>query len=257
VIVSAPKSGRTWLRTMLTRFYQIRYGIDRMELVGFYNFHKYHAGIPRIFFTHDNYIKDYTGNSDKSDFYDKKVVLLVRDPRDVAVSSYFHRKFRANPLKVDLWDVQVSEDGPSMFEFVTSQIPRIIDFLNAWHAELAKLREVLVVRYEDLKAEPAGELARILAFLGTPGTDEEVTDAVSFADYENMKKLEADGAFGRHDQRINPGDLANPQSFKTRRGKVGGYRDYFTDEQVREIDGLVAEPPTPEFGYDVGPAGLE
>ena len=73
---------------MLTRFYQTRFGIDKMELVGFYNFHKHHPDMPRIFFTHDNYIKSYTGNGDnKYDFYDKKVVLLVGDPRDVVVSS--------------------------------------------------------------------------------------------------------------------------------------------------------------------------
>ena len=48
------------------------------------------AIIPRIRFTHDRYISDYTGNRDsKRDFYRKKVILLVRDPRDVAVSNYF------------------------------------------------------------------------------------------------------------------------------------------------------------------------
>jgi hypothetical protein len=37
-------------------------------------------------FTHDNYVKDYTGHGEtKEDFYDKKVILLARDPRDVAV----------------------------------------------------------------------------------------------------------------------------------------------------------------------------
>jgi hypothetical protein len=242
---------------MLTCFYQSRHGINKMELVGFYNFHKYHAEIPRIFFTHDNYIKHYTGKSDKSDFYDKKVVLLVRDPRDVAVSSYFQRRFRPNPLKDGLRAIQVNEDGPSMFEFVAFRIPTIIDFLNAWQAELENLPEVLVVRYEDLRAEPSGELARILAFLGTPGTDEEVAKAVSFAGFENMKKLEAEGAFGRNDRRINPGDQANPQSFKVRRAKVGGYRDYFTDEEAAAIDDLVAARLAPEFGYEVVSAGLE
>jgi hypothetical protein len=250
VIVSFPKSGRTWLRTMLTHFYQTRFGIERMELVGFYNFHKHHPDMPRIFFTHDNYIKNYTGHhDDKSDFYGKKVVLLVRDPRDVAVSSYFQRKFRGNPLKDGLRDIEVGEDGPSMFEFVTFRIPNIVAFLNAWARELPKVPDSLVVRYEDLRAEPAENLRRILTFMGTDASLAEAEAAVAFGRYENMKKLEAEGAFGRGDRRINPGDQANPQSFKTRRGKVGGYRDYFTDEEVRQIDALIQGPAIQQFEY--------
>jgi hypothetical protein len=258
VIVSSPKSGRTWLRTMLTRFYQIRFEIDKMELVGFYNFHKYHPAIPRILFTHDNYIKDYTGNSDnKSDFYDKKVVFLVRDPRDVVVSDYFHWKYRSNPLKDDLRDIQVGPDGPPLFEFAMFRLPRIIDFLNAWCREIPNLPNILVVRYEDLMAKPADCLERILEFLGTPGEREEIDEAVRFAQFDNMKSLEARAAFGSNDRRITPGDPNNPQSFKVRRAKVGGYRDYFTDEEAAAIDDLVATRLAPEFGYEAVSAGLE
>ncbi len=258
VVISFPKSGRTWLRTMLTRFYQIRFGIETMKLVGFYNFHKQNKDIPRIFFTHDNYIKDYTGNAeDKSHFRDKKVVLLLRDPRDVVISGYFQLKYRPNPLKDHLHDLKVGADGPPLIDFVMFSLPRIIHFLNGWARALPTLPDALVVRYEDLKADPAKHLARVLAYLGTPATREEIDEAVRFAAFENMRSLEARAAFGRADRRITPGDPANPQSFKVRRGKVGGYRDCFTDEQVREIDDLVAEQLAPEFGYAVERAGLE
>ena len=33
----------------------------------------------------------------KIDFYGKKVLMLVRDPRDVAVSQFFHWRFERNP----------------------------------------------------------------------------------------------------------------------------------------------------------------
>ena len=250
VIVSFPKSGRTWLRVMLTRFYQIRFNTQEMRLVGFNNLQRTNPEIPRFCFTHDNYIKDYTKNSSsKADFYDRKVLLLVRDPRDVAVSSYFQRRFRPNPAKNGLRDIEVSEDRPTIFEFVMFRIPRIIDYFNAWQREKPNLKDFLLVRYEDLRAEPEKNLNRILAFIGTPASDEEVQEAVAFAKYENMKKLEARGSFGRGDRRITPGDRDNPQSYKVRRAKVGGYRDYFSDEEVQRIDQLVQERLTPELGY--------
>ncbi len=250
VIVSFGKSGRTWLRTMLTRFYQRKHKIDRMELIGFYNFHKYNAEIPRVFFTHDSYIKDYVADGQgRSAFRDKKVLLLVRDPRDVAVSSYFQRKFRPSPGKKGLRDIEVEEGGPSMHQFVLFRVPLIADFMNGWRDELGRVKDSLVVRYEDLRSDPEARLAEILDFLGSPGTSEEVADAVSFAAYENMKKLEASRAFGAGDRRISPGDQKNPDSYKVRRAKVGGYRDYFSDQEVREIDDLVEERLSADFGY--------
>ena len=93
-VVSFGKSGRTWLRVMVSRYYQLLHGIPEGVLLGFENYHRRDAAIPKIFFTHDNYIKDYTGELDsKASFYDKKVVLLVRNNvfmnrLSVAVTSY-------------------------------------------------------------------------------------------------------------------------------------------------------------------------
>ena len=56
-----------------------------------------------MFFTHDNYTKDYTGNHDsKIDYAGKKVVLLVRHPADVAVSQFYQWQYRMKPNKVGL-----------------------------------------------------------------------------------------------------------------------------------------------------------
>jgi hypothetical protein len=105
-----------------------------------------------------------------------------------------------------------------------------------------------VVRYEDLRAETAATLSRILAFTGTPVAPEQVAEAVEFASYDNMKKMEQDRFFRGSGARVKPGDRDNPQSYKVRKAKVGGYRDYFSDEQCRELDRLV-EQLDPLFGY--------
>ena len=87
IFASYGKSGRTWVRVMISRYFQLVYKLPDNILMGFDNYHKLDARIPRIFFTHDNYLRGYTGNVDsKKDFYDKKTVLLVRNPMDVAVS---------------------------------------------------------------------------------------------------------------------------------------------------------------------------
>lgn len=48
---------------------------------------------------------------------------------------------------------------------------------------------------------------------------------------------------------MTPRDPSNPHSYKVRRAKVGGYRDYFDAEQVAQIDALVSATLSPVFGY--------
>jgi alcohol sulfotransferase len=87
------------------------------------------------------------------------------------------------------------------------------------------------------------------AFMGAPPNDAALRGAVEYASVENMRKLEARRVFWLAGGRMTPGDRSNPDSFKVRRAKVGGYRDYFDDEQVARIDGLVHEKLSPIFGY--------
>ena len=46
-----------------------------------------------------------------------------------------------------------------------------------------------------------------------------------------------------------PGDRKNPDSFKVRRAKVCGYRDYFTEEELAELDAMVDRDLLPQIGY--------
>ena len=253
VLMSWGKSGRTWLRVMLSRFYQIAYGIPEGRMLEFDNLKRANPAIPSVFFTHGNYLRDYTGNwTDKREFYGKKIVMLVRDPRDIAVSQYFQWKYRMRPIKKVLNDYPPHGAEVPIFDFVMNPkvgLPEIIAFLETWQRELPRVAASLVVRYEDMRADPQSALRDVLAFLGTPGTDEQIAEAVAYAAYDNMKQLEQKGTFRLSGWRLRPGDRANPQSYKVRRAKVGGWHDYFDEEQVAAIDRLLAERPEPPFGY--------
>jgi hypothetical protein len=173
VVVSFGKSGRTWLRVLLSRFFQIRYGLKDSSLLGFDNLNRRDARIPRVFFTHDNYLRDYTGNVDnRRDFYDKRTVLLVRHPADVAVSQYFQWKFRMRPGKKTLNEYPEHGAEVDVFGFVTSEagLPKVIEFMNAWARELPRVKDLAVVSYEGLRADTAGELGRTLRFMGQEPT---------------------------------------------------------------------------------------
>ena len=258
VLMSWGKSGRTWLRVMLSRAYQLKGKLPTDELLDFDNFRQQDSALPAVFFTHNNYLRDYTGNFEsKAHFRGKKIVLLVRDPRDVAVSQFFQWKFRMRPTKKFINDYPPHGADIDTWDFVCNAdagVPRIVNYFNGWARAIPELQDVLVIRYEDMREDPGAVLRKIFDFTGTPVSEEQIAEAVEFAAYDNMKKMEQERHFKGSGARVKPGDKDNPQSFKVRKAKVGGYRDYFTDQQCEQLELMVSELDD-IFGY--GKAGGE
>jgi len=251
VFVSFGKSGRTWVRVLLSRYYALRYGLKGDPLLGFDNLHRVNPKIPRIFFSHDNYLADFTGNRDsKEDFYCKKVVLLVRTPQDVAVSQYFQWKFRMKEHKKKL-NGYPSNPDLSIYDFVMSKdfgLRRIVEFMNGWADAAGDIERFHLVRYEDLRAAPEATFSELMRFIDGDFDTEDVEAAVEYASVENMRRLEATRSFGSG--RMRAGDEKNPDSFKVRRAKVGGYRDYFEEDETKRIDELVCSELSSSFRYE-------
>jgi alcohol sulfotransferase len=254
VVVSFGKSGRTWLRVMISHLFRVMYDLPENALLSHDNFHRLNKAVPRIFFTHDNYIKDYTGDAEtKRPFYNKRVVLLARDPRDVAVSQFFQWKFRLKPGKVAINNYPDRDSDIGLYDFISGDnggsIPAICDYLNLWARESRQVDNFYLLRYEDLRRDPNGELAALLEFMQVDATPEQVDAAVEYSSVENMKKMESSKKFQLAGARMLPGDRNNPDSYKVRRAKVGGYRDYFSDSEVDSINTLLAASLDPVFGY--------
>lgn len=257
VIVSYSKSGRTWLRIMLWKFYQLRFDLSDASMLDFDMGKSPAPGVPRVMFTHDTYTADAVGQQNaKAPFHEKKVILMVRHPGDVAVSNYFQWKYRTKAAKLSLIDLPQHSEDVSIVDFVMSSnrgLPSIVAFMNAWGAEMAKIKQHLVVRYEDMRTDPAGSLKRVLDFVGTPFTDEQVTGAVEFASFENMRRMSEQEGFHWSGSRLTPRDPGNADSHKVRRGEVGGYREYFDSRQSEIIEAYADTHLIDAFGYKSAP----
>jgi hypothetical protein len=106
----------------------------------------------------------------------------------------------------------------------------------------------LLVRYEDLKHNPVGELRRVVDFLGfTEVEDALLYEAVEFASFENMRKMEAGGTF--QSMMLNPADRSDPESYKTRKGKIGGYQDYLSSEESARLADKMKMELSDFYGY--------
>ena len=125
----------------------------------------------------------------------------------------------------------------------------VTDYLNLWAREAGAVEAFHLLRYEDLRKDTRQELRRLLDFMQVAATDADVEAAVEYSSYENMKKMESKEQFRFAGGRMMPRDKDNPDSYKVRRAKVGGYRDYFSDQEVLAIDSRLAAELDPLFRY--------
>ena len=264
IIIAHPKCGNTWLKVMLSRLYQVRYGLPDSFLHKSDEYSRRNPAIPRLSATNGCYsYEGIVGKALEAEATDnalrhKAVMFLARNPCDIAVSWYFQFTKRQSAHKQEL--INHSIEHPidrhtiSMWDFVRHSdigLPFLIDYLNTWERNLAQLENGLMVRYEDLRAEPVATLKRIVDLMGEPFSESEIEEAVRFGSFDNLRQLESKGFFSQGGLTLrNPKD---PESFKVRRAKVNGYRDYFTPEQAAEMETLMVERLSPAFGYQPPP----
>jgi hypothetical protein len=260
IIIGHPKSGNTWLKVMIARLYQVRYNLKPSELIGSDELALRNPAIPRLAATNAYY--SYEGSVGRmlaagapdAPLRHKPVMFLARNPIDIAVSWYFQFTRRQSAHKQELINHfiahPIDRHTIGMWDFVRHSdigLPFLIDYLNTWEHNLKELEHSLLMRYEDLRAQPAANLKKVTKLMGETFSDEEIAEAVSFGAFDNLRKLESRGFFRRGGMTLrNAGD---PNSFKVRRGKVGGYAEYFSAEQVAELEALMMSRLSPTFDY--------
>jgi hypothetical protein len=243
-VISYPKSGRTWLRTMLAKVLALHFGDTRKIVVDPMDVMRKgrHRG-PLIRFIHDGSdrsLRRQTRRPEKqfNRFMRKKVIFLVRDPRDVLVSSYFQLTRRGDKKH-------------KISEFVRDPwwgIDRVVAFMSEWYEHRKIPSGFLLVRYEDLHEEPLTALHRIIEFIGLDNVaDEVVKRSVDYASFENMRKMSLNEL--KNVARLAPKDPQDPESFKVRRGEVGGYMRYLSPDDVVYIEKRIGRSLHSSFGY--------
>ena len=170
---------------------------------------------------------------------DAKVIHIIRDGRDAAVSAVYHSwNFgKRQSVRISAKREAYHEKAGELREtreslFAGNSLRRLA---AEWDARVGRTIEdgpallgdnYAEVRYEDLLVGPEEEMARLLGFLGTETGEETVRHCVNSASFEKLSK-------GR---RRNEED---PTSF-FRKGVAGDWKNVFTarDKQVfKEVAG--------------------
>ena len=209
-LVSFPRSGNTWVRTMLGYLINPEangnpdFTRSRIPGISIRKIKTINAQeSPRLIKSHSWYRPSIP-----------RAIYIVRDGRDVLVSLYHYYITREHK---DL----------SFEKFFQGYLNR--KFGQLWHENVEswltrgrdQLKEnLLIISFEELKADPQQTLALTARFLDLPADESQITKAIDIANISRMRNIEV--------QRRGP--IINENASFYRGGKTGEWKDYFSPE---------------------------
>ena len=238
-LISYPKCGRTWLRLLLGKY--VIGPAGRGDPLEVRQLTYSNPEFSSLEVSHDDFPHWKRADSvvtNKQAYAGKKVIFLVRDPRDTLVSYYFQYTKRG--------DKDLANDAGfngTLSDFIRHDIGALrslVAFYNAWARNRDVPQDFLLVKYEDMISDVRPILWGIVAFLEWPMRDPAFfDDVVAFGSFDNMRKIEETNAL--NNVRLQAPMDRDPEGFKVRRGKVGGYIDYLQPDDIRYVDEYLQE----------------
>ncbi|XP_053158884.1 sulfotransferase 6B1-like [Hemicordylus capensis] len=226
VLVSYPKCGMNWLiqiaSDLIATTLNTKQENKELPFIECGDPEKYQRmkqfPSPRIVATHLHY-----NNLPKSILKNKaKVLVLFRNPKDVA-SSFFH--FHNNSPNIpsyNSWEEFFSE-------FMSGKVAwgSYFDHAVVWNKHIDD-ENILILTYEELKEDLAAGVKRIAEFFGFAATAEQVQSIANRASFQAVrdKSQETHGAVG-------------PLLF--RKGVVGDWKSLFSEAQSQKVDAKFKE----------------
>eukprot|EP01100_Stratorugosa_tubuloviscum_P009555 TRINITY_DN4004_c1_g5_i1.p1 TRINITY_DN4004_c1_g5~~TRINITY_DN4004_c1_g5_i1.p1 ORF type:complete len:311 (+),score=149.21 TRINITY_DN4004_c1_g5_i1:115-1047(+) len=263
-LISYPKSGRTWLRFMIGSMlcqlipktkcepqeYLISGGLQYLPL------HQNIEAKILPFIRTAHAVEDAESNPDPTSWHidesikNAHIIALIRDPRDVIVSSYFQRGLRDNNCEYSRRAGLNNLTEPECHKFLNQNGSFItecscfppwfsirdqiywsrggFESILYYYKLLLNLqpesRSFFVIRYEDLKNNGKNELLHLAQYLNVDITPKIAANAVEAGSFENMRQVEL--SFAEFSKKLGPRDISNTETYKTRKGEVGGYTNY-------------------------------
>lgn len=116
----------------------------------------------------------------------RSAIYIIRDPHDVAVSyaRHFGRTIEEAVASLGRGNNTTAGQGDTVKQFLCSWS----DHVTSWTG--SRDFPVLVLRYEDMQADPRAAFAKALTHIGVPVDPERLERAIRFSSFDELRKQE-------------------------------------------------------------------
>ena len=222
-LVSYPKSGNTWTRFLVCNLLHPDQPADFSnidELIpdpeGLSKRHLAQLPRPRVIKSHQYFHPAYS-----------RVVYIVRDPRDVAVSQYHFRRKR----RVIADELPIEEFLPDFLSGAYSPYGSWGENVASWLSTRSGDPNFLLLRYKDMVANTVAELAKIAEFLRIDADEARLALAAERSSADRMRKLEKQQPLSWSTTRDTRQDLPFVRAART-----GSWKHELPESCVSEIE---------------------
>jgi len=233
VVVSAQRSGTTWLQALLGAYLCTAYGLPDGNLMKALDLTR-SAGLPVTAFTHDPQRDLPACPPVEAEYAGKRIALLVRDPLDTLLSQFMLARHRRRTVSAET----------SARDYILEKLPALLAFYEAWlGADKSAFGGFEVYTYEAFHQDASGELERLAQFFGYASNREARWAAVEFADFEHMQAMEKSGRFHEHYAVNDFLPVEDARAMRTRRGRMGRGRRALAEADIERAEKSIAASP--------------
>ena len=231
-------SGNTWIKYIIYQLHNLDKDdlggksltdhIPLLEYAGTFSPDKPSDDPTRLASSHLNFdlLKDYVVEQNM------KTIHVRRDPRDVIVSYYhFYLIIKSLGPFEGTWD-----EFYELFKKKELLYSDVIDHVNGWLNE-AQRSNILYISYEEMKNDLKGVIGKVATFCSLEVTKEQIDHV---AEKSTFKEMSANSTING-DRLVKIGMLDSEKGKFMRKGVVGDWKGYFTEEQGKHMEERLKE----------------
>ena len=232
-LASYPRSGNTWLRFILASLLgkvdpSFEYVNQNVPYIGRHGQAAPLVGSARLIKTHETYSKRY-----------RRSIYLVRDPRSVVLSEHNFQTMHGYV-------------GPQFDRFFGLFTRGAVHGLGSWGDHVQSWRRpveqsrALLVRFEDLRANPSATVRCVVDFLGVEASADEIDLAISRNTLDRMRAKEDQSSLRK----------ARANLRHVNQGDTMGWKHRLTCDQIHELESLWGDMMS-DLGYSSQASGRD